>query len=114
MGFVPKCVIREYINKYVRRLQHSHIVVDGIGNEILEDVDDDPRRVLVHTRSRGSPGYPRILGRVAEFFEAREAICRREVHWLYFSRECERLGKQPSLSMPVICECFTVAFSSKQ
>ena len=38
----------------------------------------------------------------------------REVHWLYFSRECARLGKQPSLTMPVVCERFTLAFSSKQ
>ena len=35
----------------------------------------------------------------------------REVHWLYFSRECERLGKEPSLSMPVICERFRLIFS---
>jgi uncharacterized protein YhfF len=30
----------------------------------------------------------------------------REVHWLYFSRECQRLGKEPSLRMPIICEHF--------
>ena len=34
----------------------------------------------------------------------------REVHWLYFSRESERLGKEPSLSMPVICERFRLIF----
>ena len=32
----------------------------------------------------------------------------REVHWLYFSRECQRLGKEPSLRMPIICERFRV------
>jgi len=34
----------------------------------------------------------------------------REVHWSYFSRECERLGKDPSLRMPIICERFKVVY----
>ena len=34
----------------------------------------------------------------------------REAHWLYFSRECERLGKQPNLCMPVVCERFRLIF----
>ena len=34
----------------------------------------------------------------------------REVHWLYFSRECQRLGKEPSLRMPIICERFKVVY----
>lgn len=34
----------------------------------------------------------------------------REVHWLYFSRECERLGREPSLHMPVVCEQFRVVY----
>ena len=34
----------------------------------------------------------------------------REVHWSYFSRECERLGKEPSLRMPIICESFKVVY----
>ncbi len=34
----------------------------------------------------------------------------REVHWSYFSRECERIGKEPSLQMPVLCEQFSVIY----
>ncbi len=34
----------------------------------------------------------------------------REVHWLYFSRECQRLGKEPSSRMPIICERFKVVY----
>ena len=34
----------------------------------------------------------------------------REAHWLYFSRECERLGKEPNLCMPVVCERFGLIF----
>jgi uncharacterized protein YhfF len=34
----------------------------------------------------------------------------RRVHWLYFGRECERLGRTPSLTMPVACERFNVIY----
>jgi len=34
----------------------------------------------------------------------------REVHWLYFSRECQHIGLEPSLRMPIICECFKVIY----
>lgn len=30
----------------------------------------------------------------------------RKVHWNFFSEECARIGKEPSLSMPVVCERF--------
>ena len=36
----------------------------------------------------------------------------RETHWAYFGRECERLGKEPDLTMPVICEQFSVVYSA--
>lgn len=35
----------------------------------------------------------------------------REDHWRYFSRECRRIGKEPSLHMPVVCEQFKVVYS---
>jgi len=34
----------------------------------------------------------------------------REAHWAYFGRECVRLGKEPSLAMPVACEQFNVVY----
>jgi uncharacterized protein YhfF len=34
----------------------------------------------------------------------------REAHWAYFGRECTRLGKPPSLRMPVLCERFEVVW----
>ena len=30
----------------------------------------------------------------------------REAHWAFFSRECQRLGREPSESMPVVCCVF--------
>ena len=32
----------------------------------------------------------------------------RDAHWRFFSRECARIGRQPDLSMPVVCERFEV------
>jgi uncharacterized protein YhfF len=34
----------------------------------------------------------------------------RDAHWRYFSRECERIGKEPSLEMLVVCEQFRVVY----
>ena len=34
----------------------------------------------------------------------------REDHWKYFSRECSRIGREPDIGMPVICESFEVIF----
>lgn len=36
----------------------------------------------------------------------------REVHWSYFGRECERIGKEPSLQMLVVCEEFSLVYPS--
>jgi uncharacterized protein YhfF len=35
----------------------------------------------------------------------------RDAHWVYFTRECQRIGRAPDLRMPVICERFDVVFS---
>ena len=32
----------------------------------------------------------------------------REAHWRFFSRECQRIGREPDLHMPVVCEQFKV------
>jgi len=34
----------------------------------------------------------------------------REAHWRFFSRECQRLGREPDLRMPVVCEQFKVVY----
>ena len=30
----------------------------------------------------------------------------RKAHWAYFARECSRIGRAPSESMPVVCSIF--------
>ncbi len=37
----------------------------------------------------------------------------REVHWACFGRECLRIGREPSLQMPVVCEQFDVIYRSR-
>lgn len=32
----------------------------------------------------------------------------REAHWAFFSRECQRIGCEPALTMPVVCSVFEV------
>lgn len=35
----------------------------------------------------------------------------RTAHWNYFSRTLTRIGKQPSLDMPLVCERFRIVYS---
>lgn len=37
----------------------------------------------------------------------------REVHWPYFCRVCERIGKTPAQDMPILCHSFSVVFAGK-
>jgi uncharacterized protein YhfF len=34
----------------------------------------------------------------------------REAHWAYFGRACKRIGREPSLRMPIACERFEVIY----
>jgi uncharacterized protein YhfF len=34
----------------------------------------------------------------------------KDAHWRFFSRECLRIGREPSLDMPVVCEQFKVVY----
>ena len=31
-------------------------------------------------------------------------------HWAYFTRECQRIGRQPTPTMPIACERFKVVY----
>lgn len=35
----------------------------------------------------------------------------REVHWEFFSQECESIGRKPSEMMPVLCERFRLVYT---
>ena len=38
----------------------------------------------------------------------------REEHWRFFSRSCARIGRQPSMDMPVVCERFRMIYPLKR
>jgi len=38
----------------------------------------------------------------------------REVHWRFFARECQRIGREPSPSMPVVCMRFRLLHAFPQ
>ena len=35
----------------------------------------------------------------------------REVHWAFFAEECNSIGREPVLDMPVVCERFRLIYS---
>jgi uncharacterized protein YhfF len=58
-----------------------------------------------------------LFDAVSESFAAREGESDRtlrwwkDAHWRFFSRECQQLGRDPALDMPVVCEQFEVVYS---
>ncbi len=38
----------------------------------------------------------------------------RRAHWAYFGRECARIGREASATMPVVCERFSVIYRGRQ
>jgi uncharacterized protein YhfF len=37
----------------------------------------------------------------------------RQAHWSYFSRRCGHIGRNPTMTMPVICERFRVVYPAE-
>ena len=37
----------------------------------------------------------------------------RKVHWNYFSNVCQRIGRQPSMDMPVVCQKFALIYPTR-
>lgn len=75
--------------------------------EIVLDHRDAPRFVTRITQVQIVP-----FAEVAAEFAAREGqgdgslAHWRKAHWEFFSRECRRLGREPSETMPVVCSSF--------
>lgn len=38
----------------------------------------------------------------------------REVHWTFFSAECQQIGREPAMDMPVVCERFRVVYLEQE
>jgi uncharacterized protein YhfF len=77
--------------------------------EIVVDHLNEPTLITRNTRVEIVP-----FNQVGAEFAAREGegdgslAYWREAHWAFFSRECKRIGRQPSEVMPVVCASFEV------
>jgi uncharacterized protein YhfF len=77
--------------------------------EIVVDHRNEPSLITRITRvevvafSQVTPEYAAIEGEGDGSLEYW-----RKAHWAFFSRECKRIGREPSLSMPVVCAVFEV------
>lgn len=77
--------------------------------EIVLDHRNDPAlitritQVQVVPYSQVTPEYAAIEGEGDGSLEYW-----RKAHWAFFSRECERIGREPAESMPVVCSVFEV------
>lgn len=77
--------------------------------EIVVDHRNEPAAVTLITEVD-----IRAFDRVTAEFAAREGEGDgsldhwREAHWGFFGRECRRIGREPALTMPVVCASFDV------
>jgi uncharacterized protein YhfF len=77
--------------------------------EIVVDHNNEPALVTRITSvkvvpySEVTPAYAAIEGEGDGSLEYW-----RSAHWAFFSRECQRIGREPSAAMPVICSIFEV------
>ncbi len=80
---------------------------------IILDGQDHPMCIIETTELRQLP-----FNEVDEQFAydegegERTLVQWRRDHWSFFGRSCERIGKERSETMPVLCERFRVVFSN--
>jgi len=75
--------------------------------EILLNFDDEPALVTRVVETQVMP-YSKVTARHAAIEGEGDGSLAywREGHWAFFSRECARIGRQPSEEMPVVCSVF--------
>jgi len=71
-------------------LQEPALVTKIISSDIMPYCEVTAEYAAIEGEGDGSLGYWR------------------KAHWAFFSRECSRIGREPSESMPVICNVFEV------
>ncbi|KGR96408.1 MULTISPECIES: ASCH domain-containing protein [Burkholderia] len=77
--------------------------------EIVLDFRNRPVLLLRTTKVEIVP-FEKVSGEfaAAEGEGDRSLECWRVEHWRFFGKECERIGRQPVASMPLVCETFDV------
>lgn len=93
----------------------SHKALPKVGDlSIVTDWQGQPRCIIESTEVEVVP-YAEVSAAFAAIEGEGDGSLRYwfEEHWRYFSRECQRLGKPPSLQMPVVCEQFKVIYPDR-
>jgi uncharacterized protein YhfF len=78
---------------------------------IVLDGNDDPLRIVETTEVEVRP-YDQVDAQFAyeEGGGDRSLKYWREAHWRFFSRTLPRIGKEPAMNMPLVCERFRVIY----
>ena len=81
------------------------------GYSVITDFDGTPHCILQTTEIRTLP-YDEVDPQfAADEGEGDLSLAYwREAHWRFFGRECGKLGREPELKMPVVCERFRVVY----
>lgn len=96
--------IVEYENRSIPQTGDYSVVLDGAGDPlcIIQTTDvtiwpfEDVPADFAYDEGEGD--------RSLEYW--------RQAHWGYFLRRCADIGRQPSLTMPVICERFRLVYTA--
>jgi uncharacterized protein YhfF len=77
--------------------------------EIIVDHRDEPAIVTRLTEVQVVP-YDQVTSEYAAIEGEGDGSLDywRKAHWAFFSRECQRIGREPSETMPVVCSVFEV------
>lgn len=83
--------------------------------EIIVDWHGQPLAVIELTEVRVLP-FEEVDAAFAydEGEGNRSLVAWREGHWRYFSRECARLGHEPTPTMPVVCQRFRLLHAMRE
>ena len=95
--------------------EHENKPLPTVGAlSVVTDWPGTPRCVIESTEVKVVP-FDRVTERFAAIEGEADGSLKywREVHWECFSRECARIGREPVMEMPVVCETFRVVYPSR-
>jgi uncharacterized protein YhfF len=83
------------------------------GYSVITSYDGEPRGVIQTTEVHILPFDEVEANFAAEEGEGDLSLeYWRQAHWRFFSRACEKIGRQPDAKMPVVCERFRLVYKA--
>ena len=94
--------VTEYENRAIPKAGDYSVILDGAGDALC----------IIQTSAVTVCPYEDVPADFAydEGEGDRSLAYWRDAHWRYFTRRCAEIGRQPSLTMQVICERFRVVY----